>query len=214
MVAFKTNARVWKNYFDVVILPPPDVRDHAIDLSARLQNYGVKFVLGTRRYIPHISLYHIPVRPEKFEAFSREIEKTSAAFGGGELKFRSIELPLLMTDKPKWITRLYLDVINTSKKYFDWSYGAEDTWNMGLLPANLRSTAKRYLKTFGTPLMGAAFRPHITLTRLENKNLVDEIPPMTFKPMSFDVEAIHICELGPFHSCQRIVSKFPVARPA
>jgi hypothetical protein len=207
----KTNA-IWKNYFDVVILPPPDVRDYSIDLSARLQNYG-KFVLGKRRYIPHISLYHIPVRPEKFEAFSKEIEKISAAFAGGELKLRSIESSLLMTDKPKWITRLYLDVINKTKKYFDWRYGAEDMWNVGLLPANLRSRAQGYLKTFGTPLMGAAFRPHITLTRLEDLN-VRKIPPMTFKPMSFDVEAIHICELGPFHSCQRIVAKFPVARPA
>jgi hypothetical protein len=214
MLGSKTSARVWKNYFDVVILPPPDVRDYSIDLSARLQNYGGKFVLCKHRYIPHISLYHIPVRPEKFEAFSREIQKISGAFAGGELNLRSIELPLLMTDKPKWITRLYLDVINKTKKYFDWSYGAEDTWKMGLLPANLRSRAQGYLKTFGTPLMGAAFRPHITLTGFEDISVVRKIPPMTFKPMSFDVDAIHICELGPFHSCQRIVAKFPVARPA
>ena len=210
----KTNTEIWKNYFDVVILPPPDVRDYSIDLSARLKKHGVKFVLGRRRYIPHISLYHIPVRPENFEAFSRGIEKISAAFKGGRLRLTSIELPLLMTDKPKWITKLYLDVVNKSKKYFDWDYGSEDRWNLGLLPENLRTRAKGYLHTFGTPLMGAAFRPHITLTGFKDRNAVDEIPALPFKSMAFDVEAIHICELGPFHSCQRIVRKFPVARPA
>src|SRR5262245_59901987 len=54
----------WPNYFDVVILPSAAVRDHSIALSRKLQKYGAKFVLGRRRYLPHISLYHIPVKPE------------------------------------------------------------------------------------------------------------------------------------------------------
>src|SRR5262249_38357416 len=207
-------AETWKNYFDVVILPPADVRDYSIDLSKELKQHGVKFVLGKRRYIPHISLYHIPVRPKNFRAFSQEVEKVSAGFSRGRLKLTSIELPLLMTDKPNWIRKLQLDVVNRTRKYFDWEYGADDTWNMALLPSNLRVRAKAYMRVYGTPLMGAAFRPHVTLTGFKEDTAVRDIPPLTFKPMSFDVGAIHICELGPFHSCQRIVAKFPIPRPA
>src|SRR5262249_33069078 len=145
------DAEVWKNYFDIVILPPPPVRDYAIELSTRLGKYGSKFVLGKRRYIPHISLYHIPVQPEHFESFRREVERIAASFNGGELKLSSIELPLLMTDKPKWLQKLHLDVVKKTSKYFDWGYGAEDSWSLDLLPANLKVRAKSYIRKFGTP---------------------------------------------------------------
>jgi len=198
---------MWKNYFDVVILPPPPVRDYAISLSARLKKFGGRFVLGKRRYIPHISLYHIPVLPENFEVFREEVETITERFSGGELTLSSIELPLLMTDKPKWIQQLHIDVVTNTSRYFDWDYGAEDSWNMDLLPANLRARAKGYIQKYGTPLIGAVFRPHITLTSFEDRSVVGEIPPLPFKPMRFQVDTIHICELGPSHSCQRIVVK-------
>jgi hypothetical protein len=201
------DVELWTNYFDIVILPPPPIRDYAIDLSARLKKYGGRFVLGKRRYIPHISLYHIPVRPENFPAFREEVETITERFNGGELKLRSIELPLLMTDKPKWIQQLHLDIVKKTSKYFDWDYGAETSWNMDLLPANLRVRAKGYLEKYGTPMIGAVFRPHITLTSFEDRSIVDEIPALPFKPMSFQVDTIYICELGHSHSCQRVVAK-------
>jgi hypothetical protein len=80
------NVDVWTNYFDIVILPPPPVRDYAIDLSARLKKYGGRFVLGKRRYIPHVSLYHIPVRPENFPAFCEEVETITERFNGGGIE--------------------------------------------------------------------------------------------------------------------------------
>jgi len=197
---------IWKNYFDVVILPPPAVRDYAIELSSRLKKYG-RFVLGKRRYIPHISLYHIPVRPETFDAFRDEVENIAATFDGAELKLQKIELPLLMTEKPPWLVQLHREVVKRTNRYFDWDYGAGELWNTDRLPANLRVRAKGYLQKYGSPMIGAAFRPHITLTSFEDKSVVDEIPPLAFKPLSFHVESIQICELGPHHSCQRIITR-------
>jgi hypothetical protein len=209
MTRFEKKVEVWKNYFDIVILPPPAVRDYAIDLSDRLKKHGGRFVLGKRRYIPHISLYHIPVRPQDFAAFCKQVRTISEVFSGGELKLRSIELPLLMTDKPKWIQQLHGHVVKKTAKYCDWAYGAEDSWNMDLLPANLRVRGKGYIQEYGTPLIGPLFRPHITLTSFEERSVVDEIPALPFDPMSFQVDTIYICELGPSHSCQRIVAKMP-----
>ena len=201
------NVDVWTNYFDIVILPPPSVRDYAIDLSARLKKYGGRFMLGKRRYIPHVSLYHIPVRPENFPAFCEEVKTITERFNGGELKLRSIELPLLMIDKPKWIQQLHLDVVKKTSKYLDWDYGAAESWNMDLLPSDLRVRGKGYIEKYGTPMIGRVFRPHITLTSFEDRGIVDEIPALPFKPMSFHVDTIYICELGPSHSCQRVVAK-------
>jgi hypothetical protein len=50
---------IWSDYFDVVILPPPAVRDQAIALSRQLKKYGGRFVLGKTRFLPHISSAHI-----------------------------------------------------------------------------------------------------------------------------------------------------------
>jgi hypothetical protein len=200
---------VWKNYFDVVILPPPPIRDYAIQLSKRLRKYGGKFVLGKRRYIPHLSLYHIPVTPRNFPLFSAEVERIVGTFRGAELPLQKIELPLLITERPPWLRKLHLDVVKHTNRFFDWDYGAQESLRAIRFAGKRRVQAERHLERYGSPLIGSLFRPHITLTSFEDKSVIDDIPPLTFVPASFRVDAIHICELGPSHSCQRIVARFP-----
>jgi hypothetical protein len=184
------------------------VRDYAIELSIRLKRYGGRFVLGRRRYIPHISLYHIPVSTEDFESFCDQVQNIARRFSRGELRLRAIELPLLITDKPEWLKKLHLNLIKKTSTYFDFDYGAEKSWSTDRLPTKLRVRAKGYLQKYGSPLIGSAFRPHITLTSFEDNAVINKIPPLWFQPMSFHVDTIHLCELGPSHSCQRIVEKF------
>src|SRR5689334_22220853 len=163
-------------YFDVVILPPPEVRDHAIALSRTLQRYGAKFVLGRRYYIPHISLYHIPVKPEHFDAFAGTIKEVAESHTGGDLKLREIEMPVIMTNKPAWLRKLHLDVVHQTERYFDWDYGVDELWRFDYLPAQLKVRAKAYLRKYGSPFIDATFRPHITLTSFEDKSIRRQIP--------------------------------------
>jgi hypothetical protein len=204
------HGEVWKNYFDVVILPPPDIRDYAIELSKRLRKYGSKFVLGKRRYIPHISLYHIPVTPQNFQPFCDAVENVAANIAAGELRLKNVQLPLLMTEKPAWLRKLHLDVVRNTNRFFDWDYGAEGSISTERFVGKRRVQGEEYREKYGSPLIGALFQPHITLTSFEDKSVMDDIPPLPLKPASFRVDAIHICELGPSHSCQRIVARFPV----
>jgi 2'-5' RNA ligase len=203
---------IWKNYFDVVILPPPPVQEYAIRLSRRLARYGGEFRLEKRRYIPHLSLYHIAVQPKDFDAFREEVRKIAAAFEPHELRLKNIESRLLMTEKPKWLTKLHRDVVAKTSRYFDWTSGRQDSIGVGWLPPKLQPRAAAYAQKYGSPLIGAAFRPHITLTSFGDKTAPAGIPPLPFEPMSFVVDRLNICELGPSHSCQRIVGRFPVGR--
>jgi hypothetical protein len=201
---------LWSNYFDIVILPPPAVQDLAIALSKSLQPYGGKFVLGKTRFLPHISLYHIPVRPERFAAFSNAVGQVSSRHAGGELQLLSMDMPALMTSKPDWLSLLHLQMVEHTKAYRDRDSGVEGTWHTDYLPPELAGPARRYLEEFGSPLIHEVFRPHITLTSFVDKSVTGSIPAATFEHLSFEVNSVAICELGPSHSCQRIVATYPL----
>lgn len=204
MVA-KKKTQIWKGYYDVVLLPPPPVQDYAIELSRQLERYGSKFVLGKRRYIPHLSLYHIAVADADFDAFSAEIRKIAAALEPRRLKLDGIEMPLLMTEKPAWLAKLHRDIVRRTSPFFDWDSGAQDSW--GGLPPQLQGRAKGHIEKYGSPLIGAGFKPHITLTSFEDKAQAGSIPALKFEPLSFLVDRVYISELGPSHTCQRIVTR-------
>src|SRR5262249_280571 len=154
---------------DIVILPPPEIVDYVIALSKMLQHYSAKFVLGKRQYIPHISLYHIPVSSEKFADFSTALGSIAAVHSGGALTLRNLEMPVIQTDKPEWLRKLHQNVVKATVPYFDWDYGADDTWSTDYLPVHLRKPARSNLKRYGSPLTGVVFRPHITLTSFADK---------------------------------------------
>jgi hypothetical protein len=201
-------AEIWKNYFDVVILPPPKVTNYAIGISAGLQQYGAEFVLGHENYIPHISLYHIPVSPSDFNDFSKAVSAIAEGHVGGELQLTRLEIPVVQTDKPLWLRRLHRDLVRATVCYFNWDCGAQERWNTDYLPAQLKARAEENLRKYGSPLIGSVFRPHITLTSFPDRALVSGPPNFKIEALRFDVKEIAICELGLHHSCQRIIRRF------
>ncbi len=58
-----SNDPIWNGFLNVVVLPPPEVRDYAIELSAKLYERGLtSWKLGLEERRPHISLFHFPLR--------------------------------------------------------------------------------------------------------------------------------------------------------
>jgi hypothetical protein len=201
---------IWKDYYDIVILPKDPVRRHTIDLSRDLKRAGGVFSLGKRSYLPHLSIYHIPVRPALLAKFLEEVRSIASRSPGGALRLRSIDFPLLMTDKPVWLRRLHREMVNSTLPYFDWKYGVSKLWKVDRLPARFQPLARRYLDEFGSPMIDRVFRPHITLTTFDEKPA--KKVRVDFKKLTFNVREIAVCELGPHHSCQRVVDVFPLAR--
>src|SRR5262245_24039480 len=116
---------LWPGYYDVAILPPAPVREYAIALSRRLRRAGGRWTLGARAFLPHVSLYHIPVRGEHLQAFLEDVQDVTASAELGELRTTGFDMPVLMVDKPDWLRKLHRRIVLRTVQYFDWTYGAE-----------------------------------------------------------------------------------------
>jgi len=199
--------QIWRNYFDIVILPPEEISSYSLGLSKKLRKYGTKWTLGKNSFIPHISLYHIAVKPKNFKAFVAELQRTTENFLPGYLHTTVIEPNLFMFDKPEWIQKLYLKVIKNTLKYYDWDYGTDEFWLLNHFPKRMRKIGARFIKKYGTPMVGTNFRPHVTLTSFKNES--PNLGIKRAKKFKFKPNFLYICELGSSHSCQRVVVKIP-----
>lgn len=202
--------KIWKNYYDIVILPPKEARDYAIKISKKLHEYGSQWILGKKSFLPHISLYHIPVKPEDFKNFIGALSRTVNGFKTVDLTLTKIEYykyhgsAMIMADKPAWLNRFYQHIIKSTIPYFDWQYDIDTKWRTKQLPKGLRDNIKK----FGTPLIGRDFKPHITLTVFKNNQKIAEIiKRLRCQKIDFKINCIFVCQLGEYYTCQRIVKQ-------
>lgn len=201
---------LWKDYFDVVILPPKNVNDYAIGLSKKLKPYNSHLLLGHKNFLPHISLYHISIKPKNFKKFILELENLLKGFKPGYLEISDLKLfryhssILLMTNKPDWIKKLCLKIIKATVKYFDFNDDIAKKWKAEKLPKAMQENIKKY----GTPLIGKNFIPHITLGVFKNQgNMEKGYNGLNFKKFKFRPSKLYICQLGQSHSCQKIIKE-------
>jgi hypothetical protein len=125
----------------------------------------------------------------------------------GYLKTAAIDYHFLMleTEKPLWLKKLQAKIVKKTVKYIDWDYGVERFWHIERFPRHMQKACRRYLKEYGTPLIGANFRPHITLTSFDGK--APTFKPIRVKKFAFKPNALYVCELGEDHTCQKIVAR-------
>ena len=180
---------------------------YAIDLSRRLQKLGGKWSLGRNEFIPHVSLYHIPVGDHDWAPFLEALQVIAAEAPTGDLETTGFDMPVLTVSKPKWLDDLHRRVVRRTVPYFDRQWGAEKTWRLNFFSGRRRALAERYLNRYGTPMFGMNFRPHITLSSFETDPppISPEVPVFTFTP-----DRLAVCELGQSHSCQRVIQEIPL----
>lgn len=200
--------KIWKNYYDIVILPSPKIRDYAIALSKNSKKFGSTLILEKKGPMPHISLYHIPVKPKYYKKFIADLSSAIKKFKTGNLSTENAILwkphktILLMTNKPQWIKNLYMKIIEATKKYFDWSYGVEKIWEI----KKLNGVMKNNFKLYGTPMVGKYFIPHITFARFPNtRSMTTAYKNLKFKPYMFKPNGVFVCEGG--LQCYKIKTK-------
>ncbi|MBU0707491.1 hypothetical protein KKG41_03920 [Patescibacteria group bacterium] len=204
--------KIHKNYYDVVILPPPKIRDYLISLSQQLYKYDSKWILGKRSYLPHLSLYHIPVKLKAFPVFIEELKTLlkntqpgNLKLGDGALYLRYSSI-ILNTDKPTWLRKLYLNIIKNTQKYRDPDFDQNKAWTYERLPLGMKNNLNKY----GTPMVGQYFIPHFTLSQYyTNYKIQEGFRGLKFNKYSFKPDYLYVCELALGHTCQKIIEKIP-----
>jgi hypothetical protein len=209
---------LWPGYYDVVILPSAAVRDHAIELSEKLHRIGGLWRLGKRAFLPHISLYHIPVRAEELDEFLDELQLIVNTVQWADLQTMAFDMPVMTVSKPDWLKNLHHRIVRRTVRFRNRRYDVERTWSLARFSGRRLEFAKKYLRHYGSPMIGMNFRPHITLSSFKGKEPSDtafHVREMTFRP-----DRLYVCELGQSHSCHHIIREIrgqtthsPISQP-
>lgn len=195
---------MYKNYFDAVIIPSLEVREYAIQISQQAGEKGRgEFVLGRSRFIPHISLYHIPVKKRQVPALKKTLKKIISESKMGILELKKIKAPKegslwIEVSRPQWLVKLHQRVVNETLQFRDPQFNAGKVWG-----SHYNSFQKNLIKKYGSPYVGRYFQPHITLIVFKGEK--GDWPKVTFHPKKFKVSSVSVYQLGPYHSCQRKV---------
>jgi 2'-5' RNA ligase len=179
----------------VVILPPPDVRQLAVDLSAALpaaESHGLRL---DDTHIPHITLTQLFVRDDELEIVFQKIDEIVrvrpplhlTVAGGGK---GSHAVSITIDNSPE-LQRLHEDLMAALR-------GLERPGGTPHAFSGQDARIADVLWVTGYRLKASLgeFAPHITLGHAET--------PPAVAPLSFTADTIAACHLGRFCACQEI----------
>lgn len=195
---------------DIVLLPDEAVTKQAITTSQDLRRPDSIFTLEVGRFYPHLSLYmvrlqqsDIPVVAEKLRQIAADC--TSSALKAARYDYERSYVVVDYQTLPE-LDALQQTVIAAINPLRD---GIMEKDRQRVLEAT--GIAKQNYDAYGYKYVGELFKPHITLTRFENEDPIDEtaLP----EPSTFDGQftRLALCELGISNTCVRIVADFPLA---
>ena len=197
------------NYFDIVIIPPPLEKNYAIKLSREIGGGGKgKFILGRSQYVPHISLYHIPVSNRKIKELHNVLKNILVATKLGILTLKKIKIPKegsiwIEVSKPLWLEELHKRVVKGISGFRDTKFDVREVWGK-----NYNLLQEKMIVKYGSPYIGRFFQPHITLTVLRDKYSKEK--GIKFKQMRFKTSTVSVYHVGLHHSCQKkLFSVYP-----
>jgi len=181
---------------DIAILPPADVSQRAIELSAQLPRDESEGLLLGPEYLPHLTLLQQFVAAADVPALLDLIGLSTQAFStmpvrvaGGATGSRSVWMDVEPTPALVDLHRHVLDV----SAPFDAHVGNHQAFFGG----DARARDEQWVTGYRTASSGARFRPHITLGHAAR--------PPAIEPFTFEASTIAACHLGRFCSCRRVL---------
>lgn len=187
---------------DVAILPPPDIRQRAIELSAGLPSEHADRLRLDAEHTPHITLTQQFIRVEELEAaFERADEvlraeppMTIQVTGGGK-GGHSVWMAIERTEAIAGLHERLMEALRgyerpggTAAAFFDGDARVGDV---------LWVTGYRLKSSFHH------FTPHITLGAADT--------PPVIAPFSFEATTVAACHLGRFCTCRQPLRTWTLA---
>ena len=187
------------------MLPPPDVRQRAIELSAALPAEASHGLRLDEEHHPHITLTQAFIRAEELHAVLDRIAEvlrgrrpmivdvTGGAHNGDTLLWTVERTPKLV--------ELHEELMEALRGYErPGGTRAAFVGGDGRVGDVMWVTGYRLASSFH------AFTPHITLGHGEHAPAIE--------PFSFEATTIAACQLGRFCTCQRIVREWELEKPS
>ncbi|MEK7571749.1 MAG: DUF1045 domain-containing protein [Patescibacteria group bacterium] len=182
--------------YAIVLLPDEGLLDKTIQTSCMLRSFGTRFCLQKDTFFPHMTLYmaQIPNSSLKqIQAALSHIAKQTEAFSLRATKYHQdregmIEVQYEKTDALVFLQREIIRAVNPLRE------GLRERNPLGYFLKDQLSHAtgeeKENLEKYGYDEIGMLFRPHITFTRLINKEkmfALSLLPPVEQFSGSFPV---------------------------
>ena len=181
---------------DVAILPPPDVSQRAVDLSAQLPKEESEGLLLGPEYLPHITLLQqavdsndLPTLLDRLGAVIERLAPMSLRVTGGAMGSRSVWMEIERTNS---LVDLHARVLEVSQPF-----DAHVADHLAFFGGDARDRDVRWVSGYRTESSGARFRPHVTLGHAAR--------PPAIEPFTFEASTVAACHLGRFCSCRRVL---------
>ena len=184
---------------DIAILPPSDVSERAIALSAALPASESQGLLLGADHLPHITLTQQFVPVERLEAFIahldgvlRNVEPLSLRVTGGGRGSNSVWISI---DRTPVLVTLHEQLLRTTEP-FEVTHGDASSF----FGESARERDVRWVREFRRESSFERFTPHITLGHASE--------PPAVEPLDFVATRIAVCHLGRFCTCRRIIREW------
>jgi 2'-5' RNA ligase len=181
----------------IVILPPPEVANRAIALSAALPADESQGLLLGADYLPHITLTQQFVLSESLESLLAQIDRSLhdraplrlRAIGGGKGSHNSVWMSIQRSPPLVSLHEQLLQVVEP----FEVPTGDSSAF----FGDGARDSDVRWVREFRHQSSFDRFTPHITLGHASE--------PPAIEPTAFAATTIAVCHLGRFCTCRRVV---------
>lgn len=189
---------------DVAVLPPPDVRQRAIELNAALPAEGSHGLQLDENHHPHITLTQAYIRAEELDAVLDRVAEvlhgrrplTIDITGGGH---SGSTLWMAVARTPR-LAELHEELMEALR-----GYERPGGTPAAFVDADGRVGDVMWVTGYRLKSSFHAFTPHITLGHGEHAPAIE--------PFSFEATTVAACQLGRFCTCQRILREWELESP-
>jgi len=190
---------------DVVILPPDNITDIAIEYNKRLRaSIPENIELGKARYLPHISLLMGCLALDQLELITSRLDAIAKVHEILELSISNIRtddsaahgVVSFEIARTEQLVRLHESIVNSFRPFLTQDAKASDLAD----PPPIKDSTLQWVNKFIPHACLENFWPHITLGFGENRwNGIT--------PISFQGSRLALCHLGNHCTCAEVLAE-------
>jgi len=190
---------------DIALLPPPDVRQRAIELNAALSAAGPQELQLDEDHHPHVTLTQLFIRAEELHAVLERVGEVVRALrplvvdvtGGGH-SHSTLWMEIERTPRLVELHELLMEGLR--------GYERPGGTRAAFVDGDGRVGDVVWVTGYRLKSAFHAYTPHITLGH------GDKAPAI--EPFSFEATTVAACHLGRFCACRRVLRSWELKKPA